>query len=184
MATDFRVVTPADMGDTIVLGAKVAGKYDVDVSKLTGLPNGVNSAQLVDGTTLRLVTNNGNIDTDLSTLMPSVTADVFLKNVEYADKKLKFTVGIKKDTSQDNVIEVAVADMLPVQTDGMTLDGNGTAANTLKVRIDPRSDNLLSYSPSGLHVAKASIQAAPAREVRLVNATGETVLGYMYATEE
>lgn len=183
MATDFRVVTPADMGDTIVLGAKVAGKYDVDVSKLTGLPNGVSSVTL-DGTTLRLVTNNGNIDTDLSTLMPSVTADVFLKNVEYADKKLKFTVGIKKDTSQDTVLEVAVADMLPVQTDGMTLDGDGTAANTLKVRIDPRSDNLLSYSPSGLHVAKASIQAAPARGVRLVNATGETVLGYMYATEE
>lgn len=183
MATDFRVVTPADMGDTIVLGAKVAGKYDVDVSKLTGLPNGVSSVTL-DGTTLRLVTNNGNIDTDLSTLIPSVTADVFLKNVEYADKKLKFTVGIKKDTSQDTVLEVAVADMLPVQTDGMTLDGNGTAANTLKVRIDPRSDNLLSYSPSGLHVAKASIQAAPARGVRLVNATGETVLGYMYATEE
>lgn len=183
MATDFRVVTPADMGDTIVLGTKVAGKYDVDVSKLTGLPNGVSSVTL-DGTTLRLVTNNGNIDTDLASLMPSVTSDVFLKNVEYADKKLKFTVGIKKDTSQDNVLEVAVADMLPVQTDGMTLDGNGTAANTLKVRIDPRSDNLLSYSPSGLHVAKASIQAAPARGVRLVNATGETVLGYMYATEE
>lgn len=183
MATDFRVVTPADMGDTIVLGAKVAGKYDVDVSKLTGLPNGVSSVTL-DGTTLRLVTNNGNIDTDLASLMPSVTADVFLKNVEYADKKLKFTVGIKKDTSQDTVLEVAVADMLHVQTDGMTLDGDGTAASTLKVRIDPRSDNLLSYSPSGLHVAKASIQAAPARGVRLVNATGETVLGYMYATEE
>lgn len=183
MATDFRVVTPADMGDTIVLGAKVGGKYDVDVSKLTGLPNGVSSVTL-DGTTLRLVTNNGNIDTDLSSLMPSVTSEVFLKNVEYADKKLKFTVGIKKDTSQDTVLEVAVADMLPVQTDGMTLDGNGTAANTLKVRIDPRSDNLLSYSPSGLHVAKAAIQAAPARGVRLVNATGETVLGYMYATEE
>ena len=79
MATDFRVVTPADMGDTIVLGAKVAGKYDVDVSKLTGLPNGVSSVTL-DGTTLRLVTNNGNIDTDLSSLMPSVTSDVFLKN--------------------------------------------------------------------------------------------------------
>ena len=93
-------------------------------------------------------------------------------------------MGIKKDTSQDNVLEVAVADMLPVQTDGMTLGGDGTAASTLKVRIDPRSDNLLSYSPSGLHVAKASIQAAPARGVRLVNATGETVLGYIYATEE
>ena len=34
MATDFRVVTPDDMGASIRLGAKEPNKYDVDLSQL------------------------------------------------------------------------------------------------------------------------------------------------------
>lgn len=184
MATDFRVVTPADMGDTIVLGAKVAGKYDVDVSKLTGLPNGVNSAQLVDGSTLRLAADSGNIDVDLSPVLSKIAADTFLKAVEYADKKLKFTVGIKKDASQDTVLEVAVADMLPVQADGVTIEGNGTATNKLRLRISTEANNALVQKADGLYVPKSTSTAPAARDIRLVNATGTTVLGYLHSTEE
>lgn len=183
MATDFRVVTPTDMGDTIVLGAKTAGKYDVDVSKLTGLPNGVDSATL-DGTTLRLVTGKGNMDVDLSPMLPAVAADVFLKAVEREGDKLKFTVGIKKDTSQDNVLEIDVADLLPVQADGVTIQGDGTAASKLSAKLSAEAGNALVQKADGLYAPTVSAQSAPARGVRLVNATGETVLGYLYDTEE
>lgn len=184
MATDFRVVTPADMGDTIVLGAKVAGKYDVDVSKLTGLPNGVNSAHLVDGSTLRLAADSGNIDVDLSPVLSKLAADTFLKAVEREDDKVLFIVGERGNNRNDTTFEMDITDLLPVQADGVTIEGNGTATDKLRLRISAEANNALIQKADGLYVAKSTSTAPAARDIRLVNATGTTVLGYLHSTEE
>ena len=55
MATDFRVVTPDDMGASIRLGVKEPNKYDVDLSQLD-LPASVTGLTL-QGTVLFVATS-------------------------------------------------------------------------------------------------------------------------------
>lgn len=192
MATDIPLVAPSDMGETIKMGAKQAGKYDVDVSKLD-LPSEITGLSL-QGTVLTITTTDGSHSQDLVTILPTVAADVFLKSVVRQANKLVFTVGEKDNTTNNTTFEVDVSDLLPVQADGTTITGNGTAANKLGVRISTAiADNLITKQPDGLAVSKASIvqivneviSATPAetRDIRFVNATGTTVLGYAHSSE-
>ena len=187
MATDIRVVTPSDVGSTIVLGAKVVGKYDVDLSAL-GLAGALTGLSLA-GTVLTATGLGGNTEIDLEPILPKIAADVFLKGVERTtDNKLKFTVGEKDSAANDTVFAIDVADLLPVATDGTTIGGNGTAADKLAVKIGTDAGNLLKQGTDGLAVLPADVQAlipaTPARTIRLVNATGETEIGFIYATEQ
>lgn len=180
MATDFRVVTPSDLGDTIVLGAKVPGKYDVQ------LPAGVTDITL-DNKALKITTTTGEKTVDLAGIMPAVTAEVFLKAVERQDDKIQFIVGESDNNRHDTTFEVDVADLLPVVADGVTISGNGTENSKLAVRVATDvADNVLKSNANGLYVSKADVGAgaAPAaRTVRLVNANGTQVLGYLYDSE-
>lgn len=182
MATDIRVVVPADIGETIKLGAKEPNKYDVDVSTLD-LPAGVSGLQLRDGV-LTVVTSDGtNPNVDLKPMLPSVVADVFLKNVVKEGNELVFTVGAKGNTAQDTSLRVNVADLLPVVADGKTISGDGTEGSKLAVRISTtKSDNLLKQGADGLYLSAADIAAEP-RTIRLTNASGSEVVGYIYNTE-
>lgn len=76
MVDAVKVVTPDDLGDTLKLGAKVANKYDVDVSKFD-LPNGITDASLT-GTVLTITTDEKSITVDLSGILPK--RDVRLTN--------------------------------------------------------------------------------------------------------
>lgn len=180
MATDFRVVTPGDLGDTIVLGAKVPGKYDVQ------LPAGVTDITL-DNKALKITTTAGEKTVDLAGIMPAVTAEVFLKAVERLDDKIQFIVGESDNNRHDTTFEVDITDLLAVVPDGVTISGNGTTTSKLAVRIaSDVADNVLKSNANGLYVSKADVGAgaAPAaRTVRLVNADGTQVLGYLYASE-
>ena len=192
MATDFRVVTPDDMGNTIRLGVKEPNKYDVDVSQLI-LPAGVTGVTL-QGTVLSVQTPYGDNTVDLAPMLPQIAADVFLKNVQRQGNQIVFTVGIKDDTSQDSTFNIDIADLAPVQTDGITIVGDGTNGDILRVRLSQPidGDNLLKLAGDGLYVSKTDItdlivaNAAPKepRDIRLVNASGQTVIGYIHSTEQ
>lgn len=192
MATDFRVVTPDDMGNTIRLGVKEPNKYDVDVSQLI-LPAGVTGVTL-QGTVLSVQTPYGDNTVDLAPMLPQIAADVFLKNVQRQGNQIVFTVGIKADASQDTTFNIDIADLAPVQTDGITIVGDGTNGDILRVRLSPLTDgdNLLKLAGDGLYVSETDItdlivaNAAPKepRDIRLVNASGQTVIGYIHSTEQ
>lgn len=192
MATDFRVVTPDDMGNTIRLGVKEPNKYDVDVSQLI-LPAGVTGVTL-QGTVLSVQTPYGDNTVDLAPMLPQIAADVFLKNVQRQGNQIVFTVGIKADASQDTTFNIDIADLAPVQTDGITIDGDGTNGDILRVRLSQPidGDNLLKLAGDGLYVSETDItdliaaNATPKepRDIRLVNASGQTVIGYIHSTEQ
>lgn len=192
MATDFRVVTPDDMGNTIRLGAKEPNKYDVDLSQLN-LPASVTGLTL-QGTVLSVQTPDGDKTVDLAPMLPQIAADVFLKNVQRQGNQIVFTVGIKDDTSQDTTFNIDIADLAPVQTDGITIAGDGTNVDILRVRLSQPidGDNLLKLAGDGLYVSETDItnlitaNAAPKepRDIRLVNASGQTVIGYIHSTEQ
>ena len=192
MATDFRVVTPDDMGNTIRLGVKEPNKYDVDVSQLI-LPAGVTGVTL-QGTVLSVQTPDGDKTVDLAPMLPQIAADVFLKNVQRQGNQIVFTVGIKADASQDTTFNIDIADLAPVQTDGITIVGDGTNGDILRVRLSQPidGDNLLKLAGDGLYVSETDItdlivaNAAPKepRDIRLVNASGQTVSGYIHSTEQ
>lgn len=193
MATDFRVVTPDDMGNTIRLGVKEPNKYDVDVSQLN-LPAGVTGVTL-QGTVLSVQTPDGDKTVDLAPMLPQIAADVFLKNVQRQGNQIVFTVGIKADASQDTTFNIDIADLAPVQTDGVTIVGNGTNGDILRVQLAQLlggENNLLKLAGDGLYVSETDItdlivaNAAPKepRDIRLVNASGQTVIGYIHSTEQ
>ena len=194
MATDFRVVTPDDMGNTIRLGAKEPDKYDVDVSQLN-LPASVTGLTL-QGTVLSVQTPYGDSTVDLAPMLPQIAADVFLKDVQRQGNQIVFTVGIKADASQDTTFNIDIADLAPVQTDGISIVGNGTNADILRVQLSQTipidGDNLLKIAGDGLYVSGTDItnliaaNAAPKapRDIRLVNASGQTVIGYIHSTEQ
>lgn len=192
MATDFRVVTPDDMGNTIRLGVKEPNKYDVDVSQLN-LPAGVTGVTL-QGTVLAVQTPDGDKTVDLAPMLPQIAADVFLKDVQRQGNQIVFTVGIKADASQDTTFNIDIADLAPVQTDGVTIVGNGTNGDILRVQLAQLiggENNLLKLAGDGLYVSETDItdlivaNAAPKelRDIRLVNASGQTVIGYIHSTE-
>lgn len=193
MATDFRVVTPDDMGASISLGVKEPNKYDVDVSQLD-LPAGVTGLTL-QGTVLSVKTSDGDKTVDLAPMLPQIAADAFLKNVQRQGNQIVFTVGIKDDTSQDTTFSIDIADLAPVQTDGITIVGNG-AGDNLRVQLSQDTptygNNLLKQAGGGLYVSETDItnlitaNAAPKepRDIRLVNASGQTVVGYIHSTEQ
>lgn len=194
MATDFRVVTPDDMGASIRLGVKEPNKYDVDLSQLD-LPASVTGLTL-QGTVLSVQTSDGDKTIDLAPMLPQIAADAFLKNVQRQGDQIVFTVGIKADTSQDTTFNIDIADLAPVQTDGITIVGNGANGDTLRVQLSQdtptHGNNLLKQAGGGLYVSETDItdlitsNAAPAepRDIRLTNATGQTVVGYIYSTEQ
>ena len=192
MATDFHVVTPGDMGNTIRLGAKEPYKYDVDVSQLN-LPASVTGVTL-QGTVLSVQTPDGNKTVDLAPMLPQIAADVFLKDVQRQGNHIVFTVGIKADASQDTTFNIDIADLAPVQTDGITIVGDGTNGDILRVRLSQPidGDNLLKLAGDGLYVSETDItdlidaNATPKepRDIRLVNASGQTVIGYIHSTEQ
>ena len=194
MATDFRVVTPDDMGASIRLGAKEPNKYDVDLSQLD-LPASVTGLTL-QGTVLSVQTSDGDKTVDLAPMLPQIAADAFLKNVQRQGDQIVFTVGIKADTSQDTTFNIDIADLAPVQTDGITIVGNGANGDTLRVQLSQdtptHGNNLLKQAGGGLYVSETDItdlitaNATPKepRDIRLTNATGQTVVGYIYSTEQ
>ena len=194
MATDFRVVTPDDMGNTIRLGAKEPNKYDVDLSQLN-LPAGVTGLTL-QGTVLSVQTPDGDKTVDLAPMLPQIAADVFLKNVQRQGNQIVFTVGIKADASQDNTFNIDIADLAPVQTDGITIVGDGTNVDILRVQLSQdtptHGNNLLKQAGGGLYVSETDITnlivanaaTKEPRDIRLVNASGQTVIGYIHSTEQ
>ena len=194
MATDFRVVTPDDMGASIRLGAKEPNKYDVDLSQLD-LPASVTGVTL-QGTVLSVQTSDGDKSVDLAPMLPQIAADAFLKNVQRQGNQIVFTVGIKDDTSQDTTFSIDIADLAPVQADGITIVGNGANGDNLRVQLSQdtptHGNNLLKQAGGGLYVSETDItnliaaNATPTepRDIRLVNASGQTVIGYIHSTEQ
>lgn len=197
MATDYAVVIPTDLGTTLKLGVKEQGKYDVDISQLD-LPASITAARTDTSAGKKeivLATGKGDVRLDISPLLPAVVTEIFLKSVtrDTSTNELVFTVGERGTTTNDTVLRVSVADLLPVVSDGVTVSGNGTAGSKLAVRISTAQGNLLKSTAQGLVVNTADVQtiarneaaaAAPARTIRLTNATGTQVVGYAYNTEQ
>lgn len=186
MATDFNVVTPDDMGNTIRLGAKEYNKYDVDVSQLD-LPASITDISLYN-TVLTVQTPSGEKTVDLAPMLPKIAADVFLKDARRQGNQIVFTVGIRDDASEDTTFNIDIADLAPVQTDGATIVGDGTNGDNIRVQLSRNGNNLLKQFGDGLHVSETDVtdiitSTKESRDIRLVNASGQTVIGYIYSTE-
>ena len=186
MATDMQIVITNDIGNTIKLGAIEPNKYDVDISAL-GLSTVLTAVNL-DGDDLVFSNKAGEVRVDLTPILPTIAADVFLKSVTRQVNKLVFVVGEQASTANDTTFEIDVADLLPVQADGVSITGTGVTADKLKVQISTStSGNLLKQTTDGLFVDPADIAALvpnPTRDIRLTNASGTTVVGYIYSTEQ
>lgn len=166
----------------------------MDLSQLD-LPASVTGLTL-QGTVLSVQTSDGDKTVDLAPMLPQIAADVFLKNVQRQGNEIVFTVGIKDDTSQDTTFNIDIADLAPVQTDGITIVGNGTNGDTLRVQLSQdiatHGNNLLKQAGGGLYVSEmdiadlivANTTEEELRDIRLVNASGQTVIGYIYSTEQ
>ena len=188
MAIDKRIVTPEDIGNTIKMGILQPRKYDVDLNSLA-IPPETDRLEL-NGTELTLVTRHGARTVDLAPMLPQVVLDTVLKDVEKVDNELVFTVGNKDDNKADKQLKVDIASLLPVVADERTITGNGTTASDLTVKVVDGSDNLLTVTPEGLTVSRRAVQEllpkqeAEQRDIRLVNASGTTVVGYIYGNEQ
>lgn len=184
MVDTIKVVTPDDMGNTLVLGSD--NKYNVDVSQLD-LPDNITAFNL-EGRTLKITTNKGTHQTDLSALVPEQTVDLSLKSISREGEKAVFIVGEKGTTDKDTQLEFDVPDLLPVQVTN-PLQGDGTANSPLSLKVSVYTgDNLIKLENDGIYVSPADIQtlipATPSRPIRLVNATGQTQIGFIYDTEQ
>lgn len=188
MAIDKRIVTPEDIGETIKMGALQPLKYDVDLNALD-IPPETDRLEL-DGTELTLITRHGPRTVDLAPMLPQVVLDTVLKDVQKSGDYLVFTVGNKGDNKADTELRVDVASLLPVVADERTITGNGTTASELAVKVVDSSDNLLTVTLEGLTVSRRAVQEllpeqeAERRDIRLVNASGTTVVGYIYGNEQ
>lgn len=188
MATDVKIIVPEDIGSTISLGAKEANKYDVNVSALD-LPEQLTSLSL-RGTNLVANTTKGDKVVDLAPMLPKVVLDTVLKKVEKRGEDLVFTVGNKEDENANQELKVSVGSILPVVSDGETIEGTGVDSSKLSIKVASGDDNLLEKGSDGLTVSKAKIQAlipsgvqVGSSPIRLVNASGQTVVGYISDTE-
>ncbi len=112
MATDFRVVTPDDMGNTIRLGAKEPNKYDVDVSQLD-LPAGVTGLTL-QGTVLSVQTSDGDKTVDLAPMLPqNRRRRIFEKRRTYKVIKLYLRSVLKMIPAKTSIFNIGIADLAP-----------------------------------------------------------------------
>lgn len=184
----IKVITPSNLGKTIELGALEANKWDVKLhaahleNKPTGIGltdsiinelkgAGLKNAELV-GTELKLTKGDDTeVKVDLASLIPAAKADHFLKAVSFeaTTNELVFTVGAKDTEEGQTVSRVNVGDLVPV-TVGNGLEGNGTAANPVKIKVGTGSP--LKATTAGLVLDTDNL-------VELTDGTGEVSLGYL-----
>lgn len=184
----IKVITPSNLGKTIQLGALEANKWDVKLhaahleNKPTGIGltdaiinelkgAGLKNAELV-GTELKLTKGDDTeVKVDLASLIPAAKADHFLKAVTYeaTTKELVFTVGAADTEEGQTVSRVNISDLVPV-TVGNGLEGNGTAASPVKVKVGTGSP--LKSTANGLVLDTDNL-------VELTDGTGEVSLGYL-----
>lgn len=188
MATKMKVITPDNLGKSIVLGALDPKKWDVKYdpdhftfeegkglhlkpSVLQPLKDADVASGALVGSNLELVKNDGSkIVIPVGNLVPAAKADKFLKSVTYNQdtKKLVFTVGDDSNTANES-IEVSVADLLPVVT-GNGLQGDGTTANPVSIKTPANSG--LKVDANGIAFDKDAL-------VELVDGNGDVSLGYI-----
>lgn len=160
-----------DIVDSFVVdeaGKKIKVKKGVAGVNLTG-SNLVVTLQ--DGTSLT---------TPLGSLIPAAKADIFLKSVERQGENLVFTTGAAGVTNQDNTITIAIGDLIKTKA-GNGLQGEGTTASPLSVKIDPTSSNALTAGANGLNLDANALK--PIATVELVDVFGERI-GYALTEAE
>lgn len=121
-------------GGIVLVRELDTGSFVFDDSTKKIKVKGVSGVALA-GTTLRLTLADGTTkEANLAGLIPAQKADHFLKKVEKVGSNLRFTVGAQGTTDGETTVEIPVADLVPVSSDNVTLEGNGTAANPLKIK--------------------------------------------------
>lgn len=201
MATVKTVITPVNIGKTIKLGAIEQNKFDVQLKATDFTVETDGSVKLADavradlnkylksgavngGDLVLTLNDDSTVTVDVSSLVPQVKKDRFLKSVSYneTDKKLVFTVGSTEEgASKDTTLEVAVSDLLPVVA-GNGLDGNGTTASPLKVKTSADAVNPIVVDENGVTLDQTKLKAfaKETRDVELQDVAGN-VLGYAYS---
>lgn len=188
MTNKIKVIIPDNLGKTIVKDSLETGKWDVKYdtehfefkdgaglhlkdSVLKPLKDADITSGALVGANLELTKVDGSkVTIPMSTLIPAAKADKFLKGVSYnkASKKLVFTVGNDLDANVET-FDVSVSDLLPVVT-GNGLEGDGTAANPVKLKVGAGSP--LKATTDGLVLDTDNL-------IELVDGVGEVSLGYI-----
>lgn len=201
MATVKTVIAPSNIGKTIKLGAIETNKFDVQLNATDFTVETDGSIKLADavradlnkylksgevngGNMVLTLNDDSTVTVDVSSLVPQVKKDRFLKAVAYneADKKLVFTVGSTEEgATKDTTLEVAVSDLLPVVA-GNGLEGNGTAASPLKVKTSADAANPIVVNENGVTLDQAKLKAfaKETRDVELRDVAGNAI-GYAYS---
>lgn len=170
----LNVVTKEELGTTLEFNGKESGKLNVTL-------NGITNATLDTPSKSIHIYHTGSVEpikVDLTSLLPTIAADVFLKNVSRSGNNLVFTIGEQGNTNRDTTLEVGVSDFLTAVSDGQTMIGNGTSNNKLTVRIAGGTDNLLQKTASGLTVSKNAVLGLvkdPTNTIQLANLAGTTL---------
>lgn len=139
-----------DKGDTGATGP-VGPKGDTGAKGATG-PQGPKGdkgdtpavSMQLDGATLQLNVDGTVYNADLSTLLPTVTAEVFLKAVRKEGDELVFTVGEKDNTNSDNELRVAL-DAITGGTDLSNIPEKAFETNSKIIAFDA-SGNLYKFA--------------------------------------
>ena len=160
-----------DIVDSFVVdeaGKKIKVKKGVTGVSLTG-SNLVVTLQ--DGTSLT---------TPLGSLIPAAKADIFLKSVDRQGENLVFTTGANGNTASDQTITVAIGDLIKTKA-GNGLQGEGTTASPVSIKIDPTSSGALTVGANGLKLDANALK--PIATVELVDLFGERI-GYALTETE
>lgn len=147
---------------------KIKTKKGVTDVTLTG-PNLIVTLQ--DGTSYT---------TPLSSLIPAAKADIFLKSVARNGENLVFTTGAAGVTNADQTITVAIGDLLKTKA-GDGLQGEGTTASPMSIKIDSTSSPALTAGANGLKLDANALK--PIATVELVDLFGERI-GYALTETE
>lgn len=159
----------------------IVDSFDIDESaKKIKVKKGVTGVRLT-GSNLVITLQDGTSHTvPLASLIPAAKADIFLKAVERQGENLLFTTGAAGVTNQDNTITIAIGDLIKTKA-GNGLQGEGTTASPVSIKIDPASSGALTVGANGLKLDANALK--PIATVELVDLFGERI-GYALTETE
>ena len=149
----------------------VSINYGGIVTPTTATPAGSSGTTIkslsLNGTVLTLDTSDGSKTVDLASMLPTITTDLFLKDVQRVADKIVYTVGEQGTTTNDTTFEIDISDLgglsnLEVSLSGtvLTIGGKtidlqpilpttGTDLSTIPEKEFVTGSKVIAFDPSG-----------------------------------
>lgn len=159
----------------------IVDSFGVDeAGKKIKVKKGVTGVSLTGSNLVVTLQDGTSYTTSLNSLIPAAKADIFLKSVARDGENLVFTTGAAGVTNADQTITVAIGDLLKTKA-GNGLQGEGTTASPMSIKIDSTGSNALTADANGLKLDANALK--PIATVELVDLFGERI-GYALTETE